>query len=257
VNRLAEQVPAIEHLDRGPAGVRELVGTGAAITGMNCALAVGLGVGLLRRDRRAGTNLATSMAFDLALALAGVRLNVIGEENLWTRRPAVFVFNHQSNIDPIVVGALVRKDFTATGKQEVKWDPAGALASRVLDAVLLDRANPERAKTQINVLVDRLRDGVSVLVAPEGTRRTTLAPFKHGAFHIAMQARVPVVPIVLRNTAERMGRGAKAIRAGVVDVCVLDPVSTDSWSRESLSAHVTEVHGQVARTLDDWPRRPG
>jgi putative phosphoserine phosphatase/1-acylglycerol-3-phosphate O-acyltransferase len=186
-----------------------------------------------------------------------VRLNVIGEENLWTRRPAVFVFNHQSNIDPIVVGALVRKDFTATGKQEVKWDPAGALASRVLDAVLLDRSNPERARAQINVLVDRLRDGVSVIVAPEGTRRSTLGQFKHGAFHIAMQAGVPVVPIVLRNTAERMGRGAKAIRPGVVDVCVLDPVSTDEWSRENLAKRVDAIHRQVAQTLDHWPGRPG
>jgi putative phosphoserine phosphatase / 1-acylglycerol-3-phosphate O-acyltransferase len=233
--------------------VRALVGTASAIAGMNGALATGLGVGWLRGDRRAGANLATSTAFDLALALAGVRLRVIGRWNLWAARPAVFVFNHQSNLDPIVAGALVRRDFTATGKQEVKWDPAGALAARVMDAVLLDRADPERAKEQINRVVGRLRDGESVLVAPEGTRRSTLGEFKHGAFHVAMQAGVPIVPIVLRNTGELMGRGAKLIRPGVVDVCVLEPVSTEGWTPKRLGRRVAEVRELFAATLERWP----
>lgn len=250
----AEGWPVVRLRDRGTAGIRELARSAAAVLGMNGALALGLGLGVLQRDRRAGANLATSTAFDLALGLAGVRLRVTGEQNLWARRPAVFVFNHQSNLDPIVVGALVRRDFTATGKQEVRRDPAGVLASIVLDAVLLDRANPERAKAQINVLVDRLREGQSVLVAPEGTRRPTLGEFKHGAFHIAMQSGVPVVPVVLRNTGELMGRGDKLIRSGVVDVCVLDPVGTEGWTKRNLAGNVEDVWQRVAHTLDRWPR---
>ena len=177
----------------------------------------------------------------------------MGREHLSSDRPAVFIFNHQSNLDPLVVGALVRRDFTATGKQEVRRDPAGALVAKVLDAALLDRANPERAKQQINVLVERLHGGESVMVAPEGTRRPELGEFKHGAFHIAMQAGVPVVPIVLRNTGELMGRGSMLIHPGVVDVCVLDPVKTDGWSRETLAARVNEVRDRFAVTLANWP----
>ena len=222
---------------------------------MNGVYAAGLGVGWLSGNRRAGANLASSTAFGLALTLAGVRLDVLGRENLTAVRPAVFIFNHQSNLDPIVAGALVRRDFTATGKQEVKRDPAGALAAKVMDAVLLDRADPARAKQQINTLVDRLHGGESVLVAPEGTRRPTLGEFKHGAFHIAMDAGVPVVPIVLRNTGELMGRGDKLIRPGVVDVCVLEPVSTEGWTREVLAERVEDVRRRFAETLEDWPRR--
>ena len=118
----------------------------------------------------------------------------------------MFVFNHQSNLDPIVASALVRRDFTATGKKEAKWDPGSALAGHVLNAVFLDREDPERAKEQLAPLVDRLRGGTSVLIAPEGTRTPTpmLGEFKHGAFHVAMQAGVPVVPIVLRNSGDLM-----------------------------------------------------
>jgi putative phosphoserine phosphatase/1-acylglycerol-3-phosphate O-acyltransferase len=250
--RLSEPEP-----EPGRPGVRAVLGTVAAVAGMNGALAAGLGVGLLSGNRRAGANVATSTAFGLALALAGVHLRVIGRENLSASRPAVFVFNHQSNLDPIVAGALVRRDFTATGKQEVRRDPAGALAAHVMDAVLLDRANPERAKAQINQLVGRLRDGESVLVAPEGTRRPELGEFKHGAFHVAMEAGVPIVPIVLRNTGELMGRGAKVIQPGVVDVCVLEPVSTDGWTREGLGARVDEVRERFVETLQNWPEEVG
>jgi putative phosphoserine phosphatase/1-acylglycerol-3-phosphate O-acyltransferase len=257
----AERWPIMRLSEPGPepgrAGVRAMLGTVAAVAGMNGALAAGLGVGLLSGNRRAGANVATSTAFGLALALAGVHLRVVGRENLSASRPAVFVFNHQSNLDPIVAGALVRRDFTATGKQEVRRDPAGALAAHVMDAVLLDRANPERAKAQINQLVDRLRDGESVLVAPEGTRRPELGEFKHGAFHVAMEAGAPIVPIVLRNTGELMGRGAKVIQPGVVDVCVLEPVSTDGWTREGLGARVDQVRERFSETLENWPEEVG
>jgi putative phosphoserine phosphatase / 1-acylglycerol-3-phosphate O-acyltransferase len=251
----AEGWPVLSFQDPGGSRLRNVIGTVAAVGGMNAVLAAGLGAGILTRDRRAAANLASGPAFDLALSLSGVRTRVSGRENLWTQRPAVFIFNHQSNLDPIVVGALVRRDFTATGKLEARNDPAAMLAGRLMDAVYLDRANPQDAKREINRLVARLEGGESVLIAPEGTRRAVppLGEFKHGAFHLARRAGVPLVPVVLRNTAQLMPPSATAIRSGVVDVHVLEPVSTRRWKAGDVGRHAASLRARVQDTLDHWP----
>jgi putative phosphoserine phosphatase / 1-acylglycerol-3-phosphate O-acyltransferase len=237
-----ERWPILHLPDEQGTGAREVVGTAAAPAGINLSLGVGALAGLVR-GRRAGANLAGRFAFDVALRLAGVQLNVVGEENLWSARPAVFVFNHQSNLDPIVAGALIRRDFTSTGKKEAQRDPMAALAGYVLDAVFLDRENPERAKEQISEAVGRLRNGVSVMIAPEGTRSRTAipGPYKHGAFHVAMEAEVPIVQIVLRNANELMPRGSTFIHPGTLDVRVLEPIPTEGWGPDD--------PGRAARAL--------
>ena len=250
-----EDWPVLRLTDPGGSGLRSAVSTIAAIGGMNAALALGGGLAALRRNRRAALNLSAGPAFDVALSLAGVRLNVTGRENLWQERPAIFVFNHQSNLDPLVVGALLRRDFTATGKKEAKWDPSAMLVGRLVDAAYLDRERPAAAKQELNRLVARLSDGESVMIAPEGTRSATasLQPFKHGAFHLAMQARVPVVPVVLRDTGRLMPPGATTIRPGTAHVCVLDPIATDRWNANDIARHVERVRSRMQETLERWP----
>jgi len=250
-----EDWPVLRFTDPGGSGLRSALSTIAAIGGMNAALALGGGLAALRRNRRAALNLSAGPAFDVALSLAGVRLNVTGREKLWQERPAVFVFNHQSNLDPLVVGALLRRDFTATGKKEAKWDPSALLVGRLLDAAYLDRERPAAAKQELNRLVARLSDGESVMIAPEGTRSATasLQPFKHGAFHLAMQARVPVVPVVLRDTGRLMPPGTTTIRPGTADVCVLGPIATDRWKAKDIARHVERVRSRMQETLDRWP----
>lgn len=249
---LAEDWPILRLRDPDGNPLRAALGTVAAIGGMNVGLAIAYANGVVHGDRRVGAN-AAAPAYDLALALAGVSLRVHGEENLWAQRPAVFVFNHQSNLDPLVTGALLRRDFTATGKVEARRDPGGALAGLVMDAIYLDRANPQAAKRELARAVERLRGGESVMVAPEGTRNAALGDFKHGAFHVAMQAGVPVVPVVLRNTGELMGRRAKSIRPGVVDVAVLEPIATTRWKTSTMGRHVAAVRQGFEQTLDGWP----
>jgi putative phosphoserine phosphatase/1-acylglycerol-3-phosphate O-acyltransferase len=103
--------------------------------------------------------------------------------------------------------------------------------------------------------VGRLRNGLSVFVAPEGTRSPTpvLGPFKTGAFHVAFDAGAPVVPIVIRNAYELMPGAAKTIRPGRVDVAVLEPIETDGWSRETMRQHAADVRKRFLDTLERWP----
>jgi putative phosphoserine phosphatase/1-acylglycerol-3-phosphate O-acyltransferase len=236
-------------------GLRSYLGTAAGLAGANAGLAAGALYGLVSQNRRAGMNAGIQLATDTALALAGVKLNVIGEENLWKARPAVFIANHQSSLDAVIFGALLRKDFTGVAKKEAKYDPRMLLMSAVLDPAFIDRGDIDKARATLDAVVQKLRGGTSIVIAPEGTRMPTpnLGRFKKGAFHIAMQAGVPMVPIVIRNAGELMWRQSMVINPGTVDVAVLDPVPTDDWTVEKLDQHIAEVRQQFVDTLDKWP----
>ncbi len=249
------QWPVTELAGRGRPGIERVIRTGAALTALGAAGAVGMVVGALNRDRRQGANVAAAIGPDLALALVGVKLNVAGTEHLWSHRPAVFIFNHQSSIDVAVIGSLIRRDLTGVAKREAARDPRFAPIGYVVDIVYVDRSNSRQARAALRPAVQRLRDGTSIAIAPEGTRSPTqrLGRFKKGAFHLAMQAGVPLVPIVIRNAGDVMWRRSLTIRPGTVDVAVLDPIPTDDWTRGSLEERVEQVRELFVQTLDRWP----
>lgn len=240
---------------RGRPSVESVLRTGAALTGLGTAAVVGAGVGLLNGSRRDAANLATAIGPRLALGLAGVRLRVVGEQNLWSRRPAVFVFNHQSSIDVAVVGALVGRDLTGVAKREAARDPRFAPLGLLVDIAYIDRGNTAQAKAALAPVIEKLREGVSIAIAPEGTRSATpkLGPFKKGAFHIARQARVPIVPIVIRNAGDVMWRNSPFIRKGTIDVAVLKPIPTKRWKAAEIGERTEEVRERFRVTLERWP----
>jgi putative phosphoserine phosphatase/1-acylglycerol-3-phosphate O-acyltransferase len=247
--------PVTRFTARAGLGLRPALRTVAALAGLGAAAWVGTGVGLLNRNRRLAGNLATELGSELALALAGVALEVTGEEHLWSDRPAVFVFNHQSSLDTLAVASLLRRDFTGVAKKEAARDPRFAPLGALIDVVYIDRANSQRAREALAPVVDRLRGGTSIAIAPEGTRTPTprLRPFKKGAFHIAMQAGVPLVPIVLRNAGQLMWRGEAVIHAGTLQVTVLEPIQTKGWRVADLDRRVADVRRRFEETLQHWP----
>ena len=227
------------------------IGVFAGSVGAAAALAV------VNRSRSMGANVAASVGSDLGLATAGVRLRVTGEENIWAARPAVFLFNHQSQLDVFVLGSLLRKDFTGVAKKSLERDPFFGPVGFLADVAYIDRTDSARARQGLEPAVEALRGGKSIAIAPEGTRSPTprLLPFKKGPFHMAMQAGVPVVPIVLRNAGQIMAAHSMVIHPGTVDVAVLEPIPTDDWTRENLNEHVEAVRQQYLDTLADWPSK--
>ena len=235
-----------------------VVRTGAAVAALGAAVGVAAAVGLARRSRRDAANLAISMGCDLVLRVTGVRVKVVGEEHLWSHRPAVFVFNHQSGIDPFVLGSLLRRDVTAVAKKQLARDPRVAPAAYLVNVVFVDRGDTVQAKQALAPVVERLRSGVSLAIAPEGTRSLTghLGPFKKGAFHLALQAGVPMVPIVIHDSGAVMWARSNVVHPGTVDVTVLPPVDTRRWSAETIDAHVAEVRRMFLEALEGGPERP-
>lgn len=246
--------PVRDFSSRGRPGLLQLGRTVATYGGMFGAFGVGTGLGLLNRSRRQAIDLSVSLSGDVALALAGVKLAVQGEENLWSDRPAVFVFNHQSGMDMPILFKLLRREITGVAKKELERSIWGAVF-HLGDVAFVDRRNTRDARRALEPAVERLRSGVSLVIAPEGTRSVTprLGAFKKGAFHMAMQAGVPIVPIVLRNTGESMWRGSRTMRPATIDVVVHPPISTQGWKVRDVDRHVEQVRELFVQTLERWP----
>lgn len=212
----------------------------------------GFPIWALTGSKRDALNFSVSVFADTASALIGLNLKISGEENLWSHRPAVFIFNHQSNVDLVVMARLMRRDISGVGKRELRDLP---VIGRVLEAsgvVLIDRSNTTAAIESMAPLVDAMRvEGKSVCLSPEGTRAVTpkLAEFKKGAFHLAMQAGVPIVPVVIHNSGDVQPKGDMLYHPGTVNVDVLPPVDTRDWSVETIDEHVAEVRQLYLRAL--------
>ena len=232
-----------------------VVRSAASFAGLGAGVAVGLGMGLLNRDRSTGLAVASTVGSELSLAAAGVTLEVIGQENLWRSRPAVFTFNHQSQLDVAILAALLRRDFTGVAKKELSKDPSFAAMGWLADVAYVDRSDSTAAKAALAPAVDSLRSGTSLVIAPEGTRSPTpkLLPFKKGAFHLAMQAGVPLVPIVIRNAGEIMPPHSLIISSGTVQVAVLPPIPTSRWTPATLDRQVARVRQKYLDLMADWP----
>ncbi len=244
--------PAASFNSRGRASVGRFARSLAATASLVPSFAAGLPITALTGSARDGVNFSMSLFSDAAAALIGLELNVKGRENLWKARPAMFMFNHQSKADVVIITSLLRRDIASIGKKEIKKLPLIGKVLEMAGVVMIDRNDPAGAIEAIKPLVIAMREqGKSVVMAPEGTRTPTrkLAPFKKGGFHIAMQAGVPIVPIVIHNASDIAPKGDFIFRKGTVDVEVLPPIETNEWTTANMEQQVAQVRALFLEAL--------
>jgi len=216
------------------------------------AFAAGLPIWALTRSQREAVNFSMGLFGDFATAITGVELEVEDERHLWSSRPCVFVFNHQSKADVMILAKLIRRDMGGVGKKEIRDIPILGKLMEWGGTVFVDRADGKSAIRAMEPLVEAIqKDGKSICIAPEGTRSLTpkLEPFKKGAFHLAMQAGVPIVPIVIHNATDVAPKNEFVMRPATVRVTVLPPVDTSAWRVATMADHVREVRGMFLRAL--------
>ena len=186
------------------------------------------------------------------LALSGTRVVMHGVERMAGGAARVYASNHVSWFDVLVLVAyLPRYSFVA--KAELFRVPIFGGAARAVGTIPIDRDNRRAAFQSYEEAGERIRDGRSVVVFPEGTRGThyALRPFKKGPFVLAVAAGVPVVPTLLHGTIEVLPRHSLWLRPGRVDVHLLEPVDAAGLTygdRDQLSA---TVYGRMAAALRD------
>ncbi len=127
---------------------------------------------------------------------------------------------------------------------------------KIMDAAFIDRDDPRKAAVEgLHKVEELARKGLSILIAPEGTRldTTEVGAFKKGPFRIAMSAGIPIVPIVIRNAEVIAARDSSTFNPGTVDVVVYPPIPVDDWTHDNLSERIAEVRQLYLDTLKNWP----
>ncbi|KUI01788.1 HAD-IB family hydrolase/lysophospholipid acyltransferase family protein [Mycobacterium sp. IS-3022] len=247
--------PVLRFTSRSGASPISQLRTVAGIAAMGPIAAGALGLGLLTRNKRTGVNFFTAAFGRTLMSTIGINVNVLGKENLTKQRPAVFLFNHRNQADPLIAGHLVDTNFTSVGKKELEKDPIVGTLGRIMDAAFIDREDPQKAVEGLKKVEELARKGLSILIAPEGTRldTTEVGPFKKGPFRIAMSAGIPIVPIVIRNAEVIAARDSSTFNPGTVDVVVYPPIPVDDWTHDNLAERIEEVRQLYLDTLRDWP----
>jgi putative phosphoserine phosphatase/1-acylglycerol-3-phosphate O-acyltransferase len=169
----------------------------------------------------ANANLITQTIGEIGGSFAGIDLEVEGAENLKRNQPAIFIFNHQSMLDAMVLAHLLRRDVVALCKKEMADNPLVGPLLRTTDTIFVNREKRDQSKL-LRQALGVLEEGRSLVISPEGTRSTLgeIQPFKHGAFYLAKKAGVPVIPIVLHNVKDALPNGGLLIRPTNVRFCI-------------------------------------
>jgi len=186
------------------------------------------------------------------LRLTGVKVRVKGREHLDPNQTYVFVSNHQSYLDASPLFAFTGRRVGAVAKKELLNAPILGYGMGFVNVIAIDRSNRERAVETLKIATDLLRSGVSFVVCPEGTRARPgeMLPFKKGAFHIAVQAGVPIAPIALKNSDVLMGKGTGEAWPGTIEMVLLPPVDASQVKTdEDLDELVASVQQMIMNEI--------
>jgi 1-acyl-sn-glycerol-3-phosphate acyltransferase len=190
------------------------------------------------------------------LRLSGMKIKVTGLENLDAKQTYVFIANHRSFLDTATVFYFLRRRIGLLAKKELLKVPILGYGMGYVNIMAIDRSNRERAIQTVRAATDRIASGISFAVFAEGTRARPgeLLPFKKGAFFMAKEAGVPIVPVAIKNTDKLMGKGTGEAWPGVIEVVVLPPVPTnEANSEEDIKRLIERVHNQIAQALGIVP----
>ena len=245
-------------------GLRQLLRSTLLLPALVPTAMVGLPIRSLTGSSKRAADTAIRTWSELACAAIGIDVVIHGREHLWSDRPCVFIYNHQSSADALVVFRVLERDFVGIAKKEIANTPIFGAAAKAMGTVFIDRSgnSTSGARSGLEPAVNALKNGQSIVVAPEGTRSYSykLGPFKKGAFHIAMQAGVPIVPFVVHNSIDIAPKGSKLYRSATVEVEVLPPISTLDWQTEDMDQHVARIRSMFLERLgqaeESAPDRP-
>lgn len=183
---------------------------------------------------------------------AGIEIVVHNPQYIAGSPSQVYVANHVSWYDtPVLMTQLPNFGFVA--KRELEKIPLFGQAARAIGVIYIDRVNHQAAFGAYEDAARRIHGGESVAVYVEGTRGESYAirPFKKGPFVLAIQAGVPVVPIVLFGTREVNPRGSLTARPGVVHVHMLEPIPTTGLTYADRDELTAKARTRMAETLRD------
>ena len=185
------------------------------------------------------------------LFLAGLKIQVRGAKNILYDRPAIYVSNHQSNFDIPIIYAGLPIQFRWMAKKELFRVPFFGLAMKRSGIISIDRSNRRTTMHSIIAAAQRIKEGTSVVIFPEGTRTPdgTLQEFKKGALLIAAKAQVPVVPIAIHGSYQVQPKDRWKVNSGPLQIEVLPPITTEGLKSSDIDDLTNKVHDLISQSL--------
>lgn len=197
-------------------------------------------------------NVAGRISCGLAVWLTGSAYHLRGAEHLDPKRPAIYVANHTSILDIPLGIWFAPLGTVAVAKKEIVLYPVFGQYFWLAGSECIDRKNPRRAHASLRALAAfMVRHRLSTFVWPEGTRARDgrMRSFKRGAFHLALQTKLPIVPIAIAGAHKAWPPNAVRLTRTNVEITCLPPIDTSHWTAQTLAQHVQEIEQQIAAAL--------
>ncbi|KAL4777581.1 hypothetical protein BDW60DRAFT_5522 [Aspergillus nidulans var. acristatus] len=198
---------------------------------------------------------ATARSFKWVMRFTtGVRFDIVEGKEYLSTRPAVIIGNHQSELDVLMLGEIFPPYCSVTAKKSLRYVPFLGWFMALSRTVFIDRANRQTAVKAFDSAAEEMRSHrQSVFIFAEGTRsyseKPELLPFKKGAFHLAVKAGVPIVPVVVENYSHILAPKKFRFEAGSIKVKVLPPISTDGLTAADVDGLTTSTRESMLNTL--------
>jgi 1-acyl-sn-glycerol-3-phosphate acyltransferase len=175
------------------------------------------------------------------------QISVAGLDRLESGRPYVFMANHASFLDILLLLALVPLDFRFIVKKEFFSIPILGLTVKSSAQIPLDRKHPRKGLQSINQASDLLKRGVSIVAFPEGTRSRdgNIHDFKRTLFVLPIRTRTPVVPVLIEGTFQALRSGSVLLRRHPLKVTFFEPVAVDSLSDNDRALYAETVRQRL------------
>ncbi|KAI4340044.1 hypothetical protein MLD38_024919 [Melastoma candidum] len=187
--------------------------------------------------------------------ILGNPVKIEGKE--YSQEKAIYICNHCSPIDVILIMWLVPTGTVGIAKKEIIWYPLFGQLYVLANHLRIDRSNPVAAVQSLKEAARAVvRNQLSLIIFPEGTRSKNgrLLPFKKGFIHLALQSKRPIVPIVFSGTHCAWRKGSLHIRPTPLTVKFLPPIRTDNWTADRIDTWVELVHDLYIKHLPESQR---
>ena len=180
--------------------------------------------------------------------LTPISVKINGIENIEMNTSYVIVLNHQSYYDIFLIYGWLGIDIKWVMKQELRKIPGFGFCCEKIGHIFIDRSNTQVAIESMNKVKQKLVNGTSVVIFPEGTRSKTgkIAPFKRGAFRLAMDLGLPILPITLIGTKDILPSDTLNLLPGGAQIIVHKPVSVTKYADDQINTLIMDVSNIIS-----------
>jgi len=187
----------------------------------------------------------------MLLFISGIKVSVKGLENITKERQYIFATNHQSYFDILALLSFIPVPFAFIMKEELMSIPLFGRAMKSAGYLGISREDPRRAIHGINKAIEKVKEGFSLVIFPEGTRSLDgkLNEFKRGAFNLALKTQLDIVPIAIDGSFKIVKKGRLFINKGSFQLKILPSISTKNIQKKEIPNLVLRVKNAIQENL--------